>query len=100
MLTHFLPSKLFTTYSYAKTKTLTELIQEALFADDCALMAHRPDALQVMLNKFSESSKLFGLTISLAKTEVLFQPAPENNTSPPPSASMARNSSSWTPSST
>jgi exonuclease III len=68
----------------AKTKTLTELLQEALFADDCALMAHRPDALQVMLNKFSESSKLFGLTISLAKTEVLFQPAPENNTSPPP----------------
>jgi hypothetical protein len=29
----------------AKTKTLTDLIQEALFADDCALMAHRPDAL-------------------------------------------------------
>lgn len=55
----------------AKTETLQTLIQEALFADDCALMAHRGRDLQRMLDKFSGASKLFGLTMNLAKTEVL-----------------------------
>ena len=35
----------------AKTKTLNSLIQEALFVDDCALMAHKPGDLQAMLNR-------------------------------------------------
>ena len=63
----------------AKMKTLTDLIREALFADDCALMAHKPGDLQVMLSKFSEAANQFGLTISLGKTEVLFQPAANSN---------------------
>ena len=67
----------------AKTKTLNSLIQEALFADDCALMAHKPIDLQDMLNSFSNASKQFGLTISLGKTEVLFQRAP-NSVAPQP----------------
>ena len=62
----------------AKTKTLYSFIKEALFADDCALMAHKPGDLQAMLNSFSEASKQFGLTISLGKTEVLFQRAPNS----------------------
>ena len=60
----------------AKTKTVKKTVLEALFADDCALMAHRESDLQIIVNKFSENSHLFGLTISLGKTEVLFQPAP------------------------
>ena len=67
----------------AKTKTLNSLIQEALFADDCALMAHKPGDLQAMLNSFSDASKQFGLSISLEKTEVLFQRAP-NSVAPQP----------------
>ena len=67
----------------AKTKTLNSLIQEALFADDCTLMAHKPGDLQAMLNSFSDASKQFGLTISLGKTEVLFQRAP-NSVAPHP----------------
>ena len=67
----------------AKTKTLNSLIQEALFADDCALMAHKPGDLQAMLNSFSDASKQFGLSISLEKTEVLFQLAP-NSVTPQP----------------
>ena len=61
----------------AKTKTLNSLIYEALFADDCALMAHKPGDLQAMLDRFSDASKQFGLTISLGKTEVLFQRTPK-----------------------
>ena len=49
---------------------------KALFGDDCALVAHRESDLQIIVNKFAEASRLFGLIISLGKTEVLFQPAP------------------------
>ena len=71
----------------AETKTLNSLIQEALFADDCAFMAHKPDDLQAMLNSFSDASKQFGLTISLGKTEVLFQRAP-SSVAPQPAISI------------
>ena len=67
----------------AKTKTSTELLQEALFADDCSLNAHSEEDLQIMLNHFAEASKLFGLTISIGKTEVLHQPAPQSSPMPP-----------------
>ena len=60
----------------AKTKTVEKTVLEALFADDCALMAHRESDLQIIVSKFAKASLLFGLTISLGKTEVLFQPTP------------------------
>ena len=60
----------------AKTKTVKKTVLEALFADDCALMAHRESDLQIIVNKFEEASRLFGLSISLGKTEVLYQPTP------------------------
>ena len=63
------------------------LIQEALFADDFALTAHKPGDLQAMLNSFSDASKQFGLTISLGKTEVLFLRAP-NSVAPQPAVSI------------
>ncbi|XP_029766781.1 uncharacterized protein LOC112117806 [Terrapene carolina triunguis] len=67
----------------AKTKTVQKLLLEALFADDCALMGHTENDLQHIVNKFAEASQLFGLTISLGKTEVLHQPAPGSNASVP-----------------
>ena len=53
----------------AKTKVLKRLIVEALFADDCTLLAHQENHLQTIANRFSEASKLFGLTINLGKLE-------------------------------
>uniref|UniRef100_K7DZQ5 Reverse transcriptase domain-containing protein n=1 Tax=Monodelphis domestica TaxID=13616 RepID=K7DZQ5_MONDO len=67
----------------AKTKTTERLILEALFTDDCALMAHQENHLQTIVDRFSTTTKLFGLTISLSKTEVLFQPAPGRPTNQP-----------------
>ena len=49
---------------------LEELITEPLLADDCALLAHTEEALQHIVNRFSDAAKNFGLTISLRKTEV------------------------------
>ncbi|PFX16641.1 Craniofacial development protein 2 [Stylophora pistillata] len=39
-------------------------------------MAHTVSTLQLTVEKFAEASRLFGLTISLQKTEVLFQSSP------------------------
>lgn len=59
----------------AKTKTLEKLKLEAQFVDDCALMADRDDHLQVIFDRFASVSSLFGLTVSLGKTETMFQAA-------------------------
>ena len=63
-------------------KPIEELITELLFADDCALLAHTEEALQHIVNRFSDATKNFGLTISLKKTEVLYQPPPQEAYSP------------------
>ena len=52
------------------------LITEALFNDDCALMAHQENHLQTIVNRFAKASKVFCLMMSLRKMEVLLQPAP------------------------
>ena len=67
----------------ARTKTIEELITELLFADDCALLAHTEEALQHIVNRFSDAAKNFGLTISLKKTEVLYQSPPHVAYNPP-----------------
>ena len=73
----------------ARTKTIEKLITELLFADDCALFAHTEEALQRIVNRFSDAAKNFGLTISLKKTEVLYQPLHVRHTALLTSASMA-----------
>ena len=73
----------------ARTKTIEELITELLFADDCALLAHTDEASQHIVNRFPDAAKNFGLTISLKKTEVLYQPLHLWHTVLLTSASMA-----------
>ena len=67
----------------AHTKTLEQLIRELLFADDAALVAHTETALQRVTSCFAEATQLFGLEVSLKKTEVLHQPAPQEAYCPP-----------------
>ena len=55
----------------ARAKTIEELTTELLFAQNCALLAHTEEALQHIVNRFSDAAKNFDLTISLKKTEVL-----------------------------
>lgn len=44
------------------------IIRESLSASDAALVVHNVDTLQRLITKFSDSCKLFGLSISLKKT--------------------------------
>ena len=52
------------------------LIRDLLFADDCALLAHTVDDIQAITKAFAISARRFGLTISLKKTEVIYQRKP------------------------
>ena len=67
----------------ARTKTMDELILDLLFADDCALLAHTEEGLQIAVDKFAKAATAFGLTISLKKTEVLHQKPPRTAYVPP-----------------
>ena len=49
------------------------IIREMLFADAAALIAHTEEALQRMINSFSQASNDFCLTISLKKTNIMAQ---------------------------
>ena len=62
----------------ASTKVLEELMQDLLYADDCALCAHSEADLQELCNHFAEAARLFGLKINLSKTEVMHQRPPRD----------------------
>ncbi|XP_067030893.1 uncharacterized protein [Acropora muricata] len=67
----------------AKTKITLALICELLYADDYAIVAHSDLDLQQLADSLSIATKRFGLTISIKKTEVLFQPARGSTASTP-----------------
>ena len=67
----------------ARTKTIEELMTGLLFAGDCALLVHTEEALQHIVNRFSDAATNSGLTVSLKKTEVLCQLPPREAYSPP-----------------
>ena len=67
----------------APTKVQLFTIRDLLFADDCALAACSQEALQRLCDCFASAARRFGLTISIKKTEALYQPAPGNMYEPP-----------------
>ena len=58
-------------------KNLKQLIRDLSFADDAALVAQTERALQCITYYFTDAAPLFGQEVSFKKTEVLHQPAPE-----------------------
>ena len=69
------------------TKVTRAIVRDFLFADDCALAAHSEVDLQELADCFATAEKSFGLTVSIKKTEVLRQLAP-NTARPPPNTTM------------
>ena len=67
----------------APSKVKLSTIRDLLFADDCALAALSQEALQRLCDCFAKAAHRFGLTISVKKTEALYQPAPGNLYEPP-----------------
>ena len=61
------------------------LIRDLLFADVAALVAHTKRASQLITACFAVVAQLFGIEVSLKKTEVLHQPARTSERVPPSS---------------
>ena len=61
------------------TRTRRVLVQEFMFADDTAVVAHNHDDAQEIVSRFARSAQAFGLKINIKKTEMLYQPAPGSN---------------------
>ena len=49
-------------------------VRELMFADDCALAAHTIQEAQHLLDCFVAATRRFGLSVSIKKSEVMFQP--------------------------
>ena len=60
----------------AKSKVQTEVLDEFLFADDMAKGAPTEEKMQKGVDQVSDSCDSYYLTISIKKTEVVYQPAP------------------------
>ena len=60
----------------ASTKVSYNLIRDLLYADDCDLVTHTEEDMQQLMDCISRACKSFGLTISIEKTKVMYQPAP------------------------
>lgn len=57
----------------SRTKVSLDHVLELQYADDCALVADSPEALQAALTTIAEAYTRLGLTINISKTEVLSQ---------------------------
>ena len=55
----------------AKTRVHEKYVRDLLFADDAAITSHTQKDLQRLLGRFSDACRHFGLTISLAKMQVM-----------------------------
>ena len=60
----------------AKSEVQTEVLDEFLFADDMAKGAPTEEKMQKGVDQVSDSCDNYYLTISIKKTEVVYQPAP------------------------
>ena len=56
------------------SRTTTKVVRELLFADDSALVAHTPDGIQALVDRFATAARQFSLQINIKKTECLYQP--------------------------
>ncbi len=56
-----------------KTKVKTALIRDVLFANEFALFAHLKADLHNLMTDFAKAISDLGLTISVAKKEIMFQ---------------------------
>ena len=61
----------------AQTKTWEQLARNLLLADDAGLVALTKRALQRLTSCFAETAQIFSSEVNLKKTEVLHQPAPQ-----------------------
>jgi hypothetical protein len=73
-LTHTESGSLFETPKERRASAMAQFIKVwiALYADDAAMMTdHSEEELQMLMTAFNDATEVFGLTVSIKKTEVL-----------------------------
>ena len=60
------------------TEVFLAVIRDLLYADDCDLISHTERGLQLLVDCFVAACDIFGFSINIPKTKVMFQPAPGN----------------------
>ena len=60
---------------------MMSVIRELLYADDCALLTHTEMEMQHLMDSFEAACTALGLTISLKKTVLMYQPTLEKHMS-------------------
>ena len=60
----------------ARTLVDDGFVRELLYADDADLVAHYPEELQLVMDRFTIACTCFGLTVSIKKSKVMYTPAP------------------------
>lgn len=60
---------------FVKAKVLYSHISEFLYVDDYSLSAHSKEYVQYIMNVISAACTTLGLTISLKKTVIMYQPS-------------------------
>ena len=68
--------KLFNLRLQAKSKVQTEVLDEFLFADEMVKGAPTEEKMQKGVDQVSDSCDSYDLTVSIKKTEVVYQPTP------------------------
>ena len=59
-------------------KVFLAVVRDLLYADDCDLISHTEKGLQLLVDCFVAACDIFGFSINIPKTKVMFQPAPGN----------------------
>ena len=54
------------------------VVRDLLYADDCDLISHTERGLQLLVDCFVAACDIFGFSVNIPKTKVMFQPAPVN----------------------
>ena len=52
------------------------VIKDLLYADNCDLISHSERGLQILVDCFVAACDVFGFSVNIPKTKVMFQPAP------------------------
>ena len=60
----------------AGTKVMTSLIIDLIYADDCDIVTHNEEDMQILMDCINAACTACGLEISLKKTVVMYTPAP------------------------
>ena len=59
-------------------RVFAAVIRDLLYADDCDLISHTERGLQLLVDCFVAACDIFGFSVNIPKTKVMFQPAPGN----------------------